>query len=91
MEPYMEIFLDFTKKTTILFSPDLHQRLARLAAQRGVSIGHLVREACVRQYGLVASEDRVDAVRALAGLALPVGSPAKLKRESVPGPDDLLP
>jgi len=83
--------LDFTKKTTILFSPDLYQRLARLAAQRGVSLGHLVREACVRQYGLVASEDRVAAVRGLADLELPVASPEKMKRESVPEADNLLP
>ena len=83
--------MGLTKKTTILLQPELHERLTRLAAQRHTSIGELIRTACERQYGLGGSAERVDAVRALAALALPVGSPAEMKRESVPSPDDLLP
>ncbi len=79
-----------TKKTTILLQPELHRRLARLAGQRGTSIGDLIRTAVERQYGLGGSDERRRAVRALAGLSLPVGTPAAMKRESVPGPEDLL-
>ena len=79
-----------TKKTTILLQPALHERLTRLAAQRRTSIGELIRSACERQYGLAGSEGRWVAVRALAELSLPVGSPGALKRESVPSPDEIL-
>ena len=77
-------------KTTILFPPDLHERLSRLAEQRGTSLGDLVRKACEVQYGLVSAETRVDAVRQLAAMALPVGDPRAMKRESVPRAEDLL-
>jgi predicted DNA-binding protein len=83
--------MELTKKTTILFSPEQHDRLTQLAAQRGTSLGDLVREACEKQYGVVPVGDRLAAVAALAALDLPVGSPADLERESVPFPDDLLP
>ncbi|MCP3994338.1 MAG: hypothetical protein GY722_04620 [bacterium] len=80
-----------TKKTTILFSPDLHDRLSRLARQRGTSLGVLVREACQQQYGLFPEEERLDALRDLAALELPVGPPDEMKREATPNPEDLLP
>jgi predicted DNA-binding protein len=81
---HMEVDMELSKKTTILFSPDLHERLAKLATERGVSIGKLVRTACERQYGLASREERLAAVDRLAALALPVGTPEELKRESIP-------
>jgi predicted DNA-binding protein len=83
--------MELTKKTTILFSPELHRRLTDLAARRGRSLGDLVREACEVQYGVVGGRDQVAAVNALASLRLPVGTPAAMKQESVPEPDLLLP
>ena len=80
-----------TKKTTILLQPELHRRLTRLADQRRTSIGELIRSAVERQYGLGGSEERLRAVHALASMSLPVGSPEEMKRESVPGPEELLP
>lgn len=80
-----------TTKTTILFSAELHRRLTDYAARRGVSLGELVREACEITYGLAGSEERASAVHALGKLKLPVGTPASMKRESQPDPDDLLP
>lgn len=44
--------MELSKKTTILFSPETHERLTELAARRGVSLGELVRDACVAQYGI---------------------------------------
>jgi predicted DNA-binding protein len=87
----MEVHMELTKKTTILFSPELHRRLTELAARRGRSLGDLVREACEVQYGVVGGRDQVAAVNALASLRLPVGTPAAMKQESVPEPDLLLP
>ena len=82
--------MELSKKTTILFPPDLHERLSRLAAQKGISLGELVRSACEKQYGIVSSEDRLKAVRSLAALELPVGDTAEMKLESVPQSEELL-
>ncbi len=89
----MEVYTDMelSKKTTILLSPELHERLSRLAELRGTSLGALVREACEEQYGLRPPEERLAAVEELAELDLPVGTPEEMERESVPDPDDLLP
>ena len=81
--------MELSKKTTILFSPELHRRLTNLATKRGVSLGELVREACEARYGIIGGPERSDAVRALSALHLPVGSPAEMKRESRPEPGDL--
>ena len=83
--------MSLTKKTTILLSEELHEHLTALAAERGSSLGELVRRACELQYGLVSPEGRLAAAQALGELALPVGSPARMKEESVPSPDELLP
>jgi len=63
--------MKLTKKTTILFPPELHDRLARLAAQRGTSLGDLVRSACERQYGASSREERIAAVRRIVSLKIP--------------------
>lgn len=83
--------MELTKKTTLLFPPDLYRQLARLAKQRGVSVGELVRRACEAQYGLASPEQRLAAVRELTGMQLPVGDYEQMERESVPAPKDLLP
>ena len=44
--------MKLTKKTTILFPPDLHEQLSRLAEQQVTSLLGLVRKACEIQYGL---------------------------------------
>lgn len=80
MDPYMEL----TKKTTILFPPDLYQRLASLADQRHSSVGELVREACRAQYSLTSRADRLAFVDRLGALSLPVGTVEEMERESVP-------
>ena len=76
--------MELNKKTTILLSEDGHRRLSAVAARRGVSMGMLIREACEQVYGLVDADERVSAAGALAAMSLPVGTPAAMKRESVP-------
>ena len=83
--------MELTKKTTILFSPEQHRRLSNLAAERGTSLGNLVRRACDREYGQPSNSDRLAAVQALASLNLPVGTAEEMASESVPAPDELMP
>lgn len=83
--------MELSKKTTLLFPPDLHRQLVRLAKQRRLSLGELVRRACEAQYGIVSKDSRLAAVRDLEAMSLPVGDPEQIERESVPGPEDLLP
>lgn len=78
-------------KTTILFSPDLHEHLVREARRRELSLGQLVREACEAQYGRISTEDRLQAIRDLSRLSLPVAEVERMKQQSVPSPRDLLP
>ena len=82
--------MELSKKTTILFPPDLHERLSRLAAQKGISLGELVRSACERLYGIHSREDRIEAARNLAALDLPVGDTLEMKQQSVPTPEELV-
>ena len=79
----MDMDMELTKKTTILFSPRLYGQLARLAEQRHSSVGKLVREACQTQYSLSTPGERLELVSELAGLCLPVGTPEEMERESV--------
>lgn len=83
--------MELSKKTTLLFSPELHRRLTSLAAKRHVSLGELVREACEARYGIAGSPERSEAVRALGALNLPVGTPSSMKQESQPAPEGVLP
>jgi hypothetical protein len=91
MDMHMDMGMDMalTKKTTILFSPDLYSRLARLAEQRHTSVGELVRSACRAQYFLSSSSERLAMVDQLASFSLPVGTPEEMERESVAAVDPL--
>jgi len=83
--------MELSKKTTILLTPEQHAHLARTARRRRTSIGDLIRKACEAQYGLQSDSDRLSAVEALGELDLPVSTPGKMKQESLPPPDSLLP
>lgn len=83
--------MELSKKTTILLTPGQHAHLTRIAKERGVSLGELVRRACAAQFGIVSTEDRMAAVEELRTLELPVSDPDRMKRESVPEPKELRP
>ena len=83
--------MELSKKTTILFPPDLHDHLVRLAKRTGTSLGELVRSACASRYSVASGEERVQAIEELRRLRLPVGTPRAMKRQAVPRSKDLLP
>lgn len=78
--------MDRSKKTTILFPPDLHEQSTRQAEREGTSLGDLVRRACRIEYGFTSQEERRRALEELLAMDLPVGEPQEMKRESVPTP-----
>tara|TARA_B100000949_G_scaffold185443_1_gene167441 strand:- start:231 stop:479 length:249 start_codon:yes stop_codon:yes gene_type:complete len=82
--------MELNKKTTVLFSDDLHRQLTNLARTEGKSLGQLVREACRIQYGLTTREEKLIALQKLKSLNAPVDSVEVMKRQSVPDPK-LLP
>ena len=75
--------MELSKKTTILFPPDLHNQLELLAKEKGTSIGELVRQACRERYRLGSKEERLEAIDRLSSLSLPVCEPDEMKQESV--------
>lgn len=76
--------MELSKKTTILFPPELFDQLTRVAEQRRTSIGDLVRTACRERYCLPDKAERLRLVGELGSLDLPVGTPGEMKRQSVP-------
>ena len=83
--------MELSKKTTILFPPRLYHHLVQVARRRGTSVGQLVRAACEAQYQDPTTDERLDAVRELGALNLPVGTPEQLVAQSVLRPEGLLP
>jgi hypothetical protein len=82
-----------TKKTMVLFPPELHRRLTLIAVERHTSMADLVRRACEREYGSgsASREERLAAVRRMASLNLPVCDIEQMERESQPDPDSFAP
>ena len=85
------MYMALTKKTIILFPPELHTRLSHVAAERQTSLGDLVRRACEKEYGEPSSESKRAALQHLTSLRLPVSDPKQMERESVPAPRKLVP
>lgn len=74
-----------TKKTTILFSPDLYRQLETLAEAAKTSVGSLIRQAVVQQYFLAGQKRRRAAVEALRGMKQPTGSWQEMEQEAIQG------
>ena len=74
-----------TKKTTILFSPDLYRQLSALAEASKTSVAHLIRQAVVQQYLLADRHKRVAAVEALGKMRLPVADWQTMEQETIRG------
>jgi hypothetical protein len=79
----MDVHMELTKKTTVLFPPDLYRDLAQLARRQKSSVGELIRNACRTQYFLTTRAQRMAIVDEMAALHLPVGTPEEMERESV--------
>lgn len=72
-----------TKRVPVLLDPFQYERLKEIARQRHCSVEALVREAIDRVYPQTAVDERLEAVRALAAMKLPVTDWDQMEWESV--------
>lgn len=73
-----------TRRVQVLLSPEQYERLAALARARGTSVGALIREAVEQLYSQSGEEERLQAVRQMSALHLPVADWEQMERESMP-------
>jgi predicted transcriptional regulator len=71
-----------TKRVQVLLDPFQYQRLDEIARQRNRSVGALIREAIDQVYLQSAVDERLEAVRALAAMQLPVADWEQMEQES---------
>ena len=70
-----------TRRTQLLLDDDLHQRLRETAAQRGISLGALIREAIDEKLSRV-QDDRAKAIdKLLAAPPMPVDDWPVMKKQ----------
>ncbi|MGD0196558.1 MAG: antitoxin [Solirubrobacteraceae bacterium] len=70
-----------TRRLQILLDEERYRRLADVAADRGVSVAAVVREAVDRGLGQPDGQRRAAGHRLLDAADMPVGEPAELRRE----------
>ena len=70
-----------TKKTTILFPPKIYRQLEQVAEKQGTSVAHLIRKAAIQCYLVPDRRTRLEAVKALAAMKLPVADWPQMERE----------
>jgi plasmid stability protein len=74
-----------TRRTQLLLDDDLHRRLRETAAQRGISMGALIREAIDEKLSEV-QDDRVRAIdKLLAAEPMPVEDWPAMKKQMLEG------
>jgi predicted transcriptional regulator len=72
-----------TRRTQLLLDDDLHRRLREIAAQRGISMGALIREAIDEKLSQV-QDDRAKAIdELLAAEPMPVEDWPIMKRQMI--------
>ncbi len=74
-----------TRRVQLLLTPEQYERLATLARARGRSVGALIREAIERVYFAEPAEGleaRLEAVRKMAALRMPVADWEQMEREA---------
>lgn len=77
-----------SKRVQVLFSPEQVTRLQAIARAQGETLGSLIRKAVEDTYLRHEQQRRLDAVRRMAALSLPVADWEQMERESVEGHRD---
>ena len=76
-----------TRRVQVLFSPQQYARLETIARAQGTSVGALIRQAVEKLYLQSAGAERLQAVRRMAAMRLPVADWEQMERESMRGCD----
>ncbi|HXD53380.1 MAG TPA: CopG family transcriptional regulator [Solirubrobacteraceae bacterium] len=75
-----------TRRTQLLLDDELHERLRRLAEERGISLGALIREAIDEKLAQGTRDARAEAAqRLLAAEPMPVEDWSEMKRQMIEG------
>jgi predicted DNA-binding protein len=74
-----------TRRTQLLLDDELHERLRQIAAERGVSLGALIREAIDEKLARVQDARAKAAERLLAAEPMPVDDWPVMKEEILEG------
>lgn len=74
-----------TKKTTILFSPDLYQQLQNAAKVTKTSVAELIRRAVTERYFLSDKKSRLKAVEELSKIGGSASSWEAMEKEIIAG------
>jgi hypothetical protein len=72
-----------TKRVQVLLSPEQFSRLQEIAVTEGESLGALIRKALEEVYLAREQQDRLEAVRQMASLNLPVAEWEQMEHESI--------
>lgn len=74
-----------TKKTTILFPPELYKQLAEIAAVMHTSVAQLVRQSVIERYLLSDKKQRLKAVKDLSDIHSSVSDWQTMEKEIIEG------
>ena len=74
-----------TRRVQVLFSPQQYARLETIAKAQGTSVGALIRQAVEKLYLQSDKAERLQAVRRMAAMQLPVADWEQMERESMRG------
>lgn len=81
----MEVALmKLTKRSQVLLEEEQYKKLEKLAKQKKVSVGALIRAAIEKVYHL-GKKDRIQAVQKIAAMDLPVDDWEKIEKEIIEG------
>ena len=79
----MSALLSLTQPVQVIFSRDQFARLQAIAQTQGESLDALIREAVKKVYLEHDSQERLEAVRRMAAMSLPVANWEQMERESL--------
>lgn len=74
----------FSERTQVLLTREQRDRLERLAAREGRSVGSVIREA-IESYTTTGPHSRAEAAEAIIAMDLPIGDWEQMKAEIISG------
>lgn len=76
---------NLSKKTTILFPPELYRQLEEIAKLSKTSVAQLIRQAVIKQYLFSDKKKRLEAVEHLSKIGGPVSDWKTIEQEIIKG------